>query len=214
MNELKANLQKYGHPDVVLRVDARWAGLADGLPSYFEEEVCRGIRFECEQTIQLGSSLLKLEATSDGNLSAFEPDFESMPVNWVEGINRTVQLLAAQRAVCEECQVDPVFPSIQQAAFLPEVTMSADRFKMARLDPEGNHSGWTIHGGVDAAMRLISLYEAAMFNSAFVAFLALPAGSVVELEGKILSVSIGGDDYSSLSSDLLARIATHSLFKA
>jgi hypothetical protein len=213
MNELRANLQKYGHPDVIVGVDPRWSQLADWLPSYFAEEVRAGVRFTPDQTVQVGWSLLKLAATSDGNLSAFEPDFETMPIRWVEGVDRTVRFLAVQRAVCDDCQVDPAFPSILQPASSTEVMPAADQFTMVRSEAEGNHSGWTFHRRSDAGMRLLSLYEAAIINRAIVPFLALPVGSIVERDGRALSVSIAGRHISSGSSDLLSRLAERTPFE-
>jgi hypothetical protein len=207
MSELRAKLQEYGHPDVIVGVDPRWSKLADWLPSYFAAEVRNGVRFAPEQTVQIGWSFLKLAATPDGDLAAFEPDFETMPVHWVEGVSRSVRLLAVQRAVCDHCQVDPVFPSILQPAFSAEVMPGAHQFTLVRSEAEGNHSGWTFHGRSDAGMRLLSLYEAATINRAIVPFLALPAGSVVERNDKVLSVSMAGRHYSSGSSELLSRLA-------
>lgn len=212
MSELRAKLQKYGHPDVIVGVDPRWSKLADWLPSFFAEEVHNGVRFAAEQTVQIGWSLLKLAASPDGNLSVFEPDFETMPIRWVEGVNQSVRLLAVQRAVCDDCQVDPVFPSILQPASSTEVMPADDQFTMVRSEAEGNHSGWTFHGRSDAGMRLLSLYEAATINRAIVPFLALPARSVVERDGKALSVSIAGRHYTSGSSDLLSRLAERGPF--
>ncbi len=213
MFQIRADLREYGHPDVIIQVDPQWSRLADWLPNYFADEVRRGVRFEAEQTIQLGWSLLKLEQTDDGDLLALEPDFETMPVRWVCGVSRAVRLLALQRAVCEECQVEPDFPSMRQATSLPEEVPLAEQFTMARLESQGNISGWIIHEGRDAAMRLVSLYEVALTNKAIVPFLALPAGAVVERDRKVLSVAVSGRHYSTSSSELLARIAAGEPFE-
>ncbi|MEQ1725392.1 MAG: hypothetical protein ABL882_05650 [Sphingopyxis sp.] len=212
MFEMKVDLKEYGHPDVNLPVDPELSRLAAWLPNYFADEVRKGIRFEAEQTIQLGWSLLKLGSTTDGNLIALEPDYETMPVRWVLGVSRTIRLLALQRAVCDECQVEPNFPSIQHAASLPEMVPPADHFTMVRTDPQGNLSGWTIHEGRDVAMRLMSLYEVAIFNRAIIPLLALPVGSIVERNCKSLSISIDGKQYSNSSSELLFLIANEEPF--
>jgi hypothetical protein len=207
MTELRAKLQEYGHPDVIVGVDSRWLELADWLPSYFTEKVRNGVQFAPEQTVQIGWSLLKLAATPDGNLGAFEPDFETMPVRWVEGVNRSVRLLAVQRAVCDECRVDPIFPSILKSAFSTAIIPGVDQFTLVHSEAHGNHSGWTFHGSNDAGLHLLSLYEAATMNEAIVPFLALPAGSVVERDAKVLSLSVAGRHYSSGSSKLLSSLA-------
>jgi hypothetical protein len=207
MNELRSSLQKYGHPDIIVRVDPKWSGLAEWLPRYFAEEVRGGVTFAANQTVQVGWSLLKFAATPDGNLSAFEPDFETMPIHWVEGVDRTVRSLVTQRAVCDDCGVEPAFPSIVQLASAPEILLTGHQLTMVRSDAQGNHSGWTLHGRDDAAMRLLSLYEAAVLNRAIVPFLALPAGAVVEQNGEVLSVSTAGRLRTSTSSEILAQIA-------
>jgi hypothetical protein len=207
MNELRSSLSEYGHPDIIVRVNARWSGLADWLPSYFAEEVRSGVTFAAEQTVQVGWSLLKLVPTSDGNLSAFEPDFEAMPVHWVEGVDRTVRSLAAQRAVCDDFGVEPAFPSMVQPASAPDLIPPSGQLTMVRSEVQGNHSGWTFHGRADAEMRLLSLYEASLLRRSIVPLLALPAGSVVQRNGDVLSVSINGHERSSASSDILARLA-------
>jgi hypothetical protein len=206
MNELRSYLQDYGHPDIIVRVDPRWCGLADWLPNYFAEEVRRGVTFAAGQTVQVGWSLLKLSARDDGNLSAFEPDFESMPIHWVEGVDHTVRSLAAQRALCDDCAVEPSFPSIVQPLSAPEILPAGDQLTMVRSEAQANHSGWTFHGRTDAGLRLLSLYEAAVLNRMIVPFLALPAGTIVERTGDVLAVSVAGKRRTSTSSEILARI--------
>ena len=207
MNELRSNLRDCGHPDIIVRVDPRWSGLADFLPNYFADEVRSGVRFVADQTVQVGWSLLKLAATPDGNLSAFEADFETMPVRWVEGVNRTVRSLAAQRAVCDACGVEPAFPSMVQPASAPDPMPAANDLRMVRSEAQGNHSGWTFHGRTDAAIRLLSLYEAALLSRSIVPFLALPAGAIVERSSEALSVILAGRCHTSTSNEILARMA-------
>jgi hypothetical protein len=207
MIKLQTSLREYGHPDIVALVDPEAVQLADWLPDYFTEEVRGGTLFESGQIIQIGWNLLKLEPTAEGSLSVFEPDFDGMPIRWVEGVNRTVRFLVAQRAVCDELRVQPDFPSIRQALSLPASIASLDRFSMTRIEPDGNHSGWVIHDRRDAAMRNLSLYEAATWSPAIVAFLALPPGSVVERNDETLSVATRDNRLSSLSNGLLARLA-------
>lgn len=206
MNELRACLRDYNHPDIVVRVDPRWSGLADWLPDYFAEEVRQGVKFAAGQTVQVGWSMLKLAARDDGNLSAFEPDFKAMPIHWVEGVDQTVRSLAAQKALCDDCAVEPLFPSIVQPLSAPEILPAGNQLTMVRSEAQASHSGWTFHGRTDTGMRLLSLYEAAVLNRMIVPFLALPAGTVIERTGDVLAVSVAGKRRTSASSEILARI--------
>jgi hypothetical protein len=213
MSEHRAVLRaNYGHPDIIAWVDKSFDASAAWLPDYFIEQVRSGVRFAEGQTIQVGWTTLKLAANSGGDLVVLEPDLVAMPVRWVEGASRCMRFLVLQRAICEEFGVEPDFPSLRQPASAPDPFAGANNFTMTRLENEASQSGWVFQQGTDAALRMVSLYEAALSNRAIIPFLALPSGSVVSREGNMYSVSAGGRHASSLSSDLLAKLGEAEAF--
>lgn len=116
MSEHRANLRAtFGHPDVIVHVDGSLDASAAWLPGYFADQVRSGVRFDPDQTIQVGWAILKLAPNPDGDLLVLEPDFVSMPIKWVEGASRSVRFIVLQRAVCEELGVESAFPSLPSA---------------------------------------------------------------------------------------------------
>ena len=83
---------------------------------------------------------------------------------------------------------------------------------MSRAEEENRHSGWLFEQDGEAALRLVSLYEAALSNRAIIPFLALPSGSVVKRERGRYWVSVHGRDASVPSSDLLTRLGQAEAF--
>ena len=211
MTELRAELRgRYDHPDVIVPVEPGLLRVAAWLPDYFVQRVANGERFSADETVQAGWMLLKLRRTSEGDLLVQEPGFDGVPIRWVDGASRCVRSLALQRAICDELGVDTNFPSLRHAASATEPFPRDEGLKMIRTEPAGAHSGWTIHEGTDAGLRLLSLYGAALANPAIIAFLALPVGSIVEREAGVLTVSAGGQQSTSVSSNLLGQLGRQS----
>jgi hypothetical protein len=213
MSELRAALHaSYGQPDIIVRAAGVSATLAAWLPDYFVEEARRGVRFAPDQTLQIGWSVLKLYADAAGDLVVFEPDFASMPIKWIEGVSQCVRFLALQQAVCEELGVEPDFPSLAQSAFAPDPLPRAGDFTMSRAEEENRHSGWLLQPEGEAALQVVSLYQAALSNRAIIPFLALPSGSAVKRERGRYSISINGRDTPAPSSELLTRLSEAGAF--
>src|SRR5262245_53933273 len=62
-----------------------------------ERWVLDGERFNDGETMQFGWSTLMVRLAEDGRLSLCEPDFQSMPIKWVETVTATLQHLRVQK---------------------------------------------------------------------------------------------------------------------
>src|SRR4051795_7899758 len=73
---------------------------------WIESEVAGGRRFLPEQTVQVGWSLLEIRQRTDGTLGLFEPDFQSLPVRFVDSVSNTLLHLFIQKSVAESLGLD------------------------------------------------------------------------------------------------------------
>src|SRR6516162_7712802 len=97
------NCQKHGHPEFLLWSDdaSPLASQIDWLLAWLEEEVSNGKQFLPDQTVQVGWSLLKVFRRENGMLGLLEPDFKSMPINFVDSVSNTILHLFLQKFVAE-----------------------------------------------------------------------------------------------------------------
>ncbi len=197
-----------GHPDIIIRVHPSLDRLAAWLPLYFSDQVEKGGRFVSGQTVQVGFGLLRLMETDEGDLLIQEPDFVSAPITWTEGASRCVRFLALQKAVCAELGVELNFPSLRQVLLAQAPTPGPDRFTLSRDPLASEGSGWALFADANAAMQLVSIYEAVLACPAIVPFLALPPGSAVKREAGRLAISAGDHRQSSDSNLFLSRLVT------
>jgi hypothetical protein len=183
--------QKFGQAEIsvcyedssFMQSNVRW------LLQWIESEVASGRRFLPEQTVQVGWSLLQIRLRDDGALSLFEPDFESMPVKFVDGVSRTLMDLFIQKSVAESLGLEEKldFPSLRQSAIVCTEFGAKHGFVMSRAQPEENDSGWFFgcdnpehdHQQLEVLQR-VSVYEAAVrMEPRIIPFLALPQGAFV-----------------------------------
>ncbi len=205
MVERRVELTRWNHPDIHVSGDAVAEEFVDAVRGYFEAAVASGARFRSGETIQIGWSLLTLAEDDCGDLDILEPDFVSLPIQWVAGVSRTARAVTLQNCLCASTGTEPFYASLLQAALAPECIPTND-FRMERFEGEGQHSGWCIFETADAPLRLASLYEIALANRAIVPFLALPVGASVSREGGRYFVSFEGRSISSDTDALLARL--------
>lgn len=150
-----------------------------------------GSRFEAGQTMDIGWSFVRFEQVADV-LEFREPDFLSMPTQWLPGISRSLQHLALHRDIVES--VLPVeeiaIPGMRHSCLACNQIGDGNAFFMHRTEFSGQNSGWFFgcldreHDHDDAANLLkMSLYEVVVRRvRPALAFLALPLESMVALD--------------------------------
>jgi hypothetical protein len=158
-----------------------------------------GSRFESGQTMELGWSVVRLEAAHDGVLEIREPDFRSMPTKWLPGVSNSLVHMALHRDIVESVlPVDEMaIPGMRQSCIVCNETGDEPGFFMDRTEPRGQDSGWffgCLHRGhnheTPANLLKMSLYELVVRRArAALPFLALPTGSMVALDVGRRSVS-------------------------
>lgn len=194
--------EEYGHPDIAISVDG--PPKSDWLASYFRDQVHNGVSFKAGQTVQVGWALLKFADGDAGELTVSEPDFASMPVQWVAGISRVLRHLIIQREVCNQIGVEPCFPSmIQPGVVSPNFVGGRSAFTMSRDD-----EGWVFQSADDECegARFCSLYAVGIERTVVIPFLALPPGAVVKWVSGSAEIEFKDRRYSSRSNSFLDRL--------
>jgi len=195
-------------PSITIEVRQEAEELARPIIAYFESRAWAGTRFLDGQTIEFGWSLLLLRQANDG-LEVLEPDFDSMPIRWCNGVNNSIRHLQLQRAVCELFGCDSIFPTIRQAGISsPDLCESGD-YIMSRDIPSGSDSGWMFaeSGYSDSTGEFRSLYQLALQKIEIVPFLALPTLSQVVIKPGFREVVVNSIIKSSVDCELLQKLA-------
>jgi hypothetical protein len=168
---------------------------------WLESEVAGGRRFLHEQTVQVGWSVLEVRQRSDGTLALFEPDFQSVPVRFVDSVSNTLLHLFLQKSVAESLGLSEelALPSLRDSAIVCTEFGSTEGFVMGRVPAKAADSGWFF--GCDRAahdhqspdcLRRVSLYEAvACHDDRTIPFLALPPDTFVGFGGAVPYFSRG-----------------------
>ncbi len=102
---------------------------------WLESEVAGGRRFLPEQTIQVGWSVLEIRQRPDGTLALFEPDFQSVPVRFVDSVSNTLLHLFLQMSVADSLGLaeELALPSLRDGAIVCTKFGSAEGFVMSRV---------------------------------------------------------------------------------
>ncbi|MFT5326158.1 MAG: hypothetical protein ACI8P0_004032 [Planctomycetaceae bacterium] len=157
--------------------------LADWLTSYISD----GAEFSDGQTLQFGYSLLKCEVKGR-SLRLQSPDFQNMPIKWVDDLGNALLIFAYHEYVPETFGYISDAPALHDSALIGnqfnELPMFIDR--MVPDESKPNDSGWFIGSGADDVdnddpdqLQLMSLYEAMLYVPHVVRFLSLPVGCQV-----------------------------------
>jgi hypothetical protein len=180
-----------GHLEISVECDgdSALAPTLNWFLDWIENEVAIGRRFLPEQTIQVGWSVLEIRQRTDGTLGLFEPDFESMPVKFVDSVSNTLLHLFIQKSVAESlglvAELD--VPSLRDSAIICTDFGSTGGFVMSRTSTKAGDSGWFFgcnnskhdHQSQDA-LRRVSVYEAMTRHEAgAIPFLGLPPDTFV-----------------------------------
>lgn len=171
-------------------------------------EVRRGARFGAGQTVQVGWMILMFKANRQGGLELWEPDFQSMPIEWVFSLNRTMWHIFKQKEACAQICAEADFPSLLQSGFASQAFLSGLEFSMSRESTNDADSGWLFAKYDDQSVesKYCSLYEIAVNNPRVIPFLALLTDSVVQSSSNGLEVRIGSGAIDSCGSDFLRRL--------
>ena len=158
-------------------------------------------RFLPEQTVQVGWSVLEICQRNDGTLALFEPDFQSMPVRFVDGVSNTLLHLFLQKSVAESLGLvgELAPPSLRESAIVCTEFGSTEGFVMSRVTAKAADSGWFFGCGSAAhdhqspdGLRRVSLYEAVIrHDDRTIPFLALPPDTFVGFGGRVPYFSRG-----------------------
>jgi hypothetical protein len=195
--------REHGHPEISVQCEDA-AALSPSLHwflGWIESEVAGGRRFLPEQIVQVGWSILEIHQRSDGTFTLFEPDFQSMPVRFVDSVSNTLLHLFLQKSVAESLGLGAELapPSLRDSAIVCTEFGSTEGFVMSRVAPKAADSGWFF--GCDSAahdhqslddLRRVSLYEAVTrHDDRSIPFLALPPGTFVGFGGAVPYFSRG-----------------------
>jgi hypothetical protein len=184
---------KYGQPEIVFEVqtasipevDRQW------LIRTLEEQVAGGSRFKAGETLQLGWMMNRFDKGEGGTLRLQEPDMKSMPIAFVDRMDNTLVTLRLQKDVAESF-TEPValqFPSLTDSMLVHRNYKWTNHLTLERHAPADADSGWVIIYGTHAPTaeelaadyERVSVYEFAVARRQFIHLLAMPAGTVIEI---------------------------------
>ncbi len=181
----------FAHPDFVVSCDDTIPqGDIKLLTSFLEQSVQAGTRFIEGDLITFGSMLFRV-ARSEDFLTLEEPDLESFPIEWIQGVTRSMQLMRQQRDIADSVglgdEIDP--PSIRSSLLVGADLESYDEdVLLERLDSVASDSGWfvgrrntVLNYEDNGTMRRISIYQAILNWPRIGGFLGLPAGCRIEI---------------------------------
>jgi hypothetical protein len=200
-------LERYRHPNIT--ITAKTEGFADGLAEYFKSQVANGTRFKAGETVQLGWGVLRLVGDDDGELVVTEPDFHSMPIQWIDGAQQTMRQLTLQRHVCSLLDVEPDFTSLLTSGVASPNFMTGSDFSMSR-----DERGWWFRALEDDGTQAErhSLYVVALRRPAVIPFIALPPGAEILWAQSGVDILLAGKRLYSEAEQLLRDIVASPAF--
>ena len=143
------------------------------------------------QTVQFGSTLLKVAEASNGERALLAPRKGSMPVEWQDDLGGALITMAQQRYTADSLGLSPQldFVSSMSPAAVCTKVHAASRLLFSREEPMENGVSWWVYcrdGDHDHdqpdALQLKSLYEIAITLAPFEIFWGLPVGIQLLLE--------------------------------
>lgn len=192
-------------------VDVQW------LTSTLEAWVAGGQRFKSGETMLLGSIVTRLSAVQDGTLRIMEPDMQSVPLKFVDSVERTLLTTRVQLDTARSFKdARPRFAPINGGVYLGSGLDSAKAIRMVRTAGEGGFTGWLI---VDAAtnpdewakqVHGDSVYQVMIDHPQLMKFLALPEDYSVLVNAadpRKFLVFEGADEIKPLPGSFLADYA-------
>lgn len=202
----------FGQREISLSLKAESGLDPSWLIAYFESEVRAGRRFQPEETVQIGWMIVMLRPNAAGELEVWEPQFDSLPIQWTKGVNNTLRHLVIQKSVCEQFGCEPDFPSLRQAGVVAKRFLEGTQtFAMSRDEASNNDSGWGFFvpnepiGAGDGEFR--SLFEISFYHVEIIPFLAMPAGATITKSSDAVEVTFNERTLSSKTNELLHKIS-------
>ena len=195
---------KYPNAEFRLRFDSQTTVERDAreLIACLERHVSRGHSLKPGDHFLYGWVDLRFEQIQENILAVKEPDFISVPAQYIDSVTNTLCHLRWQRSCASALGIDQALtiPTMDQTAAICPGVRKAAHFVMERHNACLPSSGWTIgcvepvhdhaHG---SDMVRASLYEiVTRFHRAIAAFLALPAGTKVLNSQQGLWISCDG----------------------
>ena len=151
-----------------------------------------------------------LKPNEQGDLEVWEPQFDSFPIKWTQGVNNTLRHLILQKSVTELFGSEPDYPSLRQAGLTTSGFLKAsNHWTMSREQASGNDSGWlfsTLNQTRDDG-ELKSLFEISFYHMEIVPYLALPRGARIEKSDGVIEIQFAAKRITSNENDLLCRLA-------
>lgn len=207
MNVVRSNqCGRHGHHEFQICYDPAIVVVADDavwLLDWLEGAVAEGARFETGQTCQIGWMLAEVRLHESGDLTLWEPDMRSLPVEWSPTISNSLAHLRIQKDVVESVlsPEELLFPSMRQSAIICTRLEQGDGVLMERVKPTNSDSGWFcgcqegVHDHNNPAeLRRVSFYEAAVrYAPQIIPYLALPPGVLVSMDDGTLFVFHDGE---------------------
>ena len=191
-----------GHPEFVLDCDDGIAFMLPFLLEWLEGSVTAGTVFRAGQTMQMGWSTLKVEPREDGSLTLSEPDLSGVPDQRQPGVSLTLLALYRQKGAVDSFDpaLSPAFPSMNQSALCCDAFPETPALTLSRVAADAQSSGWFFgcsredhdHRNAENLWKA-PLYELACQRPAVIEFLAMPVGSLIQLdaEEKLVAVLSG-----------------------
>lgn len=191
-----SNCSRYGHPEVEAEVQDQ-ACYGNQLIEHIDNiERCveAGLRLTEGADMTCGWMLINIKKQPNGRLSHEEPDFRSMPIQWVRQLDRCFEHIRIQTRLAESLGIAPgelTFSRLDLAAVVGRDFLNATSFRLTREKPEQEQdSGWVFEPippkldyDADASGSLLfqSLYQTALVRPEIIPFMALPIGFDVRI---------------------------------
>lgn len=217
MQTITTNCSRFGHREFELRCadvvpvqDLEWAA------AVLEGLVLAGRQIYPGETIQIGWMANHVAEHDRGLLLLQEPDMQSMPIAWTNGITQTLQHLRAQKDIAESLGLlsSMDIPYICQSLIVGnDVGRATEELVCERCPPSAAaSSGWFVgymrsrldYNNPDN-LRCVSLYEMATWCPQAIMFMALPAGTRVECSTTEIVVEFNGEKVAPRVGSFLAQ---------
>lgn len=135
--------RRYSHPEFQIAYDPSVVVVEKDVESiirWLEESIAEGVKYADGQTCQVGWAITEVRAHASGDLTLWEPDMESMPIRWVEGLTSTLTHLRVQKDTVESVlgRDDLSFPSLLQSGV---ICTRLGRFKRTVMDRQPPNGG-------------------------------------------------------------------------
>lgn len=156
-----------------------------------------GERFKHGESFQVGWMFTRVQEGANGSLQILEPDMKTVPINFVDSVDRTLRHLRAQQDTVASLSppIQPAFPSLRQSAVVHVNYKTAQRVLLSRFAGTEMDSGWWFtdlndQAGAQNSQNFVktSLYQLGVDRPDLVKFFALPAGLQVVIDGARIGV--------------------------